>query len=182
MGRANAKSPFPPPPDQYYNRILQQFKSMGHDPDAPDAPRLSLQDVRGINNDAGVLDRDYLDYIVGQMRTRQVLFFTMDWGANVQDQFNQFMIQFFVKVWKWGLIGNHFRPAAKQEFLRIEQDDMIMAAVFVKHFKYLRTQYKKLIKDSNALVEEQANNSRSVALQRVSLPVFLISSAIVVFK
>ncbi|KAH9823204.1 hypothetical protein DFH28DRAFT_1078265 [Melampsora americana] len=90
----------------------------------------------------------------------------MDWGAHVDDQFNQLMIQFFVKVWKWGLSGNRFKQAAKEEALRIKMDDMILTAIYVKHFKYLRGLYKKLIKDKDALVIDQERNNRTVALQR----------------
>ncbi|EGG06131.1 uncharacterized protein MELLADRAFT_106982 [Melampsora larici-populina 98AG31] len=90
----------------------------------------------------------------------------MEWGAQVDDQFNQNMIMLFVKVWKWGLNGFRITVAQKQEADRLKMDDMILSAIFVKHIKYLRNQYKKLLKDPNALVNEQEKNTRSVSLQR----------------
>lgn len=167
MGRANAKSPFPPPPDQFYNRHLQQF--IETHPKNNDINALSLQtsNVHGLNNGAGVLDRDYIDYIMGAMATRHIYFFTMDWGAHIDDQFNQIMIQFFTKVWKWGLTTYRFKPAAKKEAERLNMEDKILAAIYVRHYKYLRTQYKKLIVNPDALIIEQARNSQSVALLRV---------------
>ncbi|KAH9814554.1 hypothetical protein DFH28DRAFT_1082762 [Melampsora americana] len=166
MGRANPHSPLPPPPDQFYHHSLQQAMPLESDPDAPNAPRLPLVDVRGINNDEGYLDQDYINYIVGAMQTRGILYFTMDWGAHVDDQFNQTMIQFFLKVWKWGLTGVRFTVAATEEATRLNLTDMHLTAIYVKHFKYLRVMYKKLIKDKDVLVTEQEKNSRSVALQR----------------
>ncbi|EGG08746.1 uncharacterized protein MELLADRAFT_104553 [Melampsora larici-populina 98AG31] len=166
MGRATAKLPFPPPPDQFYNRSIQQFISSEQDPDAPDAPSIPRHEVHGVNNHAGHLDHDYVEYIVGAMQTHNIIFFTMDWGAHIEDQFNQLMIMFFVKVWKWGLNLNRFLPAAKQEAIRINMDDRILAAIYVRHYKYLKTQYKKLMTNGNALLEEQARNWIGVALRR----------------
>ncbi|KAH9807771.1 hypothetical protein DFH28DRAFT_912833, partial [Melampsora americana] len=166
MGQASAQSPLPPPPNQFYNRTIQQFKSLDQDPDDPNATSLPIEDVHGINNDKGELDQDYINYIVGQMRAHGILFFTMDWGAHVDDQFNQLMIQFFVKVWKWGLTGNWFKVAAKQAAIKIKMDDMILTPIFVKHFKYLQGSYKKLIKDKYALAIEQEKNTKGVALNK----------------
>ncbi|KAH9815209.1 hypothetical protein DFH28DRAFT_1082508 [Melampsora americana] len=90
----------------------------------------------------------------------------MDWAAHVDDQFNQTMIQFFLKEWKWGLTGVRFTVAATEEATRLNLTDMHLTAIYVKHFKYLRVMYKKLIKDKDVLVTEQEKNSRSVALQR----------------
>ncbi|KAH9820132.1 hypothetical protein DFH28DRAFT_885850 [Melampsora americana] len=166
MGRATPKSPFPPSPNQFYNRSIQQFIASEQDPDAPDAPSIPRHEVHGVNNHAGDLDNDYVDYIVGVMQTHNIIFFTMDWDANIEDQFNQLMIMFFVKVWKWGLNLNRFPLVAKQEAVRFNMDDRVLAAIYVRHYKYLRTQNKKLRTNGNALVEEQARNSISVALRR----------------
>lgn len=91
------QNPHSHPPDQFYNRHLQQF--IETHPKNNDINALSLQtsNVHGLNNGAGVLDRDYIDYIMGAMATRHIYFFTMDWGAHIDDQFNQIMIQFFYK-------------------------------------------------------------------------------------
>ncbi|EGG12839.1 uncharacterized protein MELLADRAFT_58735 [Melampsora larici-populina 98AG31] len=166
MGQTDAKSPFPPPPDQFYNCSLQRFIGLNPDPEGSEAPALQTTKIRGISNHKHKLDRDYIDYIKGAMATCHIYFFTMDWGAHIDDQFNQIMIQFFVKVWKWGLNSFRFPPAAKKEAERLEMNDKILAAIYVRHYKYLRTQYKKLVLNDNALIEEQARNSLSVALLR----------------
>ncbi|KAG0143268.1 hypothetical protein CROQUDRAFT_96464 [Cronartium quercuum f. sp. fusiforme G11] len=175
MGHKSATYPLPPPSDDYHSRSIQQFVVLDNDPLTAGSSHVNipLTNIHGMKI-MEILDHDYILYIIGAMHTHGILYFTLDWFGNFDNQFNQLMAQFFLKVWKWGLRSNWFTVAAKEEAQRIHFDDVVLTAIFAKYFEYLKSNYKKLCKNTNALVMDQQKIMLSAALLQVCSLLFLI--------
>ncbi|KAG0140344.1 hypothetical protein CROQUDRAFT_12656, partial [Cronartium quercuum f. sp. fusiforme G11] len=168
MGREGTQSPLPPPPDTFYNRILQEF--IPEESTLVDtAPlRISLLEVQGISSLGGNIDRDYIDYICLHMAIWGIRYFTFDWLANWDDCFNQIISQFLLKVWRWGLLSNRLGIELKVEAQEMQDSDRKMMAILYSHFHYLRDLYKACLKDPGFLTMTREHNTKAVALKRVN--------------
>ncbi|KAI8444714.1 hypothetical protein BY996DRAFT_4554422, partial [Phakopsora pachyrhizi] len=91
----------------------------------------------------------------------------LDWNSNFDDQFNQIICQFFIKV--WGLTTNRFGIPAKKEAISFKMDSQILMAIFWRHSQYLSACYKAMQKKPKALENQRIKNSTAVALHQKSL-------------
>ncbi|MBW0509314.1 hypothetical protein O181_049029 [Austropuccinia psidii MF-1] len=95
--------------------------------------------------------------------------FTMDWDSHWDNRFNQIMTQFFLCVWKWGLVCNRFGLVAESQARSINMDELILMAVYWQHAKSLKRYYKRGLSDQEGLQKDSEANTKRSILFRVYL-------------
>ncbi|CAH7690785.1 hypothetical protein PPACK8108_LOCUS26231, partial [Phakopsora pachyrhizi] len=171
MNCDSSTAPLPNPPNSFYKSEVQIFiDSEPHEGSNGSNEKLTEADICKVTNKDGKLDRDYLLYIHSSMQRWGIRYFTLDWNSNFDDQFNQIICQFFIKVvWKWGLTTNRFGIPAKKEAISFKMDSQILMAIFWRHSQYLSACYKAMQKKLKALENQRIKNSTAVALHQKSL-------------
>ncbi|CAH7690396.1 hypothetical protein PPACK8108_LOCUS25737, partial [Phakopsora pachyrhizi] len=99
MNRDSSTAPLPNPPNSFYQSEVQIFiDSEPHEGSNGSNEMLTEADICKVANKDGKLDRDYLLYIYSSMQGWGIRYFTLDWNSDFDDQFNQIICQFFIKV------------------------------------------------------------------------------------
>ncbi|MBW0498434.1 hypothetical protein O181_038149 [Austropuccinia psidii MF-1] len=168
MNRKDAKSLVPAPPTEAERNTIEGFFNISPDPPLDNASvRLQQKQITLIQSTSKI-DSDYLIFIHTTMRRWGIPRFTMDWDNHWDNRFNQIMTQFFLRVWKWGLVCNRFGVVAESEARSINMDEMILMAIYWRHAKSLKRYYKRGLSDEKGLQKDSAANTKRTALFRKS--------------
>ncbi|MBW0516945.1 hypothetical protein O181_056660 [Austropuccinia psidii MF-1] len=167
MNRKDGKSLITKPPTDEERNIVEGFFNVSPEPPMDNASiRLQQRQITPVKANSKV-DSNYIMFIHTTMRRWGIPRFTMDWDNHWDNRFNQTMTQFFLRVWKWGLVCNRFGVVAESEARSINMDVMILMAIYWRHSKSLKRYYKRGLTDGNGLQKDSEANTKRSALFRV---------------
>ncbi|KNZ51999.1 hypothetical protein VP01_3734g5 [Puccinia sorghi] len=168
MKRGVATDPVPDPPSsQEHNRIKGYFESCDGPPGDNVGSRILQHEITAIKGNSKI-NTDYVQYIHATMRRWGISHFTMDWDKHWDNQFNQILCQFYIRVWKWGLACNCIGLIVQKEAAQLNMDDHTLMAIYWQHAKSLKHYYKCGKKGQQTLAEDQEKNTQLQSLKHVS--------------